>query len=131
LNPCAGQGSPLTERAVNYIVKDAAERAGVNPAASVHWRCGTPTRATLSTTAPRNAGIGDARPRRPENHQVDRLIADGGEVKMRLTSLENRITSLDAAVSGLKQAGVRRSASGGRGDEPVGYDRSTALVSSW
>jgi site-specific recombinase XerD len=30
-------GQPLTERAVNYIVKDAAERAGVNPAASVHW----------------------------------------------------------------------------------------------
>jgi integrase/recombinase XerD len=30
-------GHPLTERAVNYIVKDAAERAGVNPAASVHW----------------------------------------------------------------------------------------------
>jgi site-specific recombinase XerD len=30
-------GQPLTERAVNYIVKDAAKRAGVNPAASVHW----------------------------------------------------------------------------------------------
>jgi integrase/recombinase XerD len=30
-------GQPLTERAVNYIVKDAAERAGVNPAASIHW----------------------------------------------------------------------------------------------
>src|SRR5262249_124994 len=30
-------GQPLSERAVNYIVKDAAERAGVNPAASVHW----------------------------------------------------------------------------------------------
>jgi integrase/recombinase XerD len=30
-------GYPLTERAVNYIVKDAAERAGINPAASVHW----------------------------------------------------------------------------------------------
>ena len=30
-------GQPLTERAVNYIVKDVAERAGVNPAASVHW----------------------------------------------------------------------------------------------
>ena len=30
-------GNPLTERAVNYIIKDAAERAGVNPAASVHW----------------------------------------------------------------------------------------------
>ena len=30
-------GQPLTERAVNYIVKDAAARAGVNPAASVHW----------------------------------------------------------------------------------------------
>ena len=29
-------GQPLTERAVNYIVKAAAERAGVNPAASVH-----------------------------------------------------------------------------------------------
>jgi site-specific recombinase XerD len=30
-------GHPLTERAVNYIVKAAAKRAGVNPAASVHW----------------------------------------------------------------------------------------------
>jgi len=29
-------GSPFTERAVNFIVKDAAERAGVNPAASIH-----------------------------------------------------------------------------------------------
>ena len=28
---------PLTERAVNYILKKAAERAGVNPAASIHW----------------------------------------------------------------------------------------------
>jgi len=30
-------GSPLTERAVNFIVKEAAEGAGVNPAASIHW----------------------------------------------------------------------------------------------
>jgi integrase/recombinase XerD len=30
-------GHALTERAVNYIIKDAAERAGINPAASVHW----------------------------------------------------------------------------------------------
>jgi site-specific recombinase XerD len=30
-------GEPLTERAVNYIVKAAAERAGVNSAVSVHW----------------------------------------------------------------------------------------------
>lgn len=30
-------GQPLTERAVNYIVKAAAKRAGINPAASVHW----------------------------------------------------------------------------------------------
>jgi hypothetical protein len=30
-------GHALTERAVNYIVKAAASRAGVNPAASVHW----------------------------------------------------------------------------------------------
>jgi site-specific recombinase XerD len=29
--------SPLTERAVHFIVKEAAERAGVNPAASIHW----------------------------------------------------------------------------------------------
>ena len=29
--------SPLTDRAVNFIVKEAAERAGVNPAASIHW----------------------------------------------------------------------------------------------
>ena len=28
---------PLTERAIGYIVKAAAKRAGVNPAASVHW----------------------------------------------------------------------------------------------
>jgi site-specific recombinase XerD len=31
------QGQPLTERAVNYMVKAAAKRAGVNPAVSVHW----------------------------------------------------------------------------------------------
>jgi integrase/recombinase XerD len=30
-------GHALTERAVNFIVKAAARRAGVNPAASVHW----------------------------------------------------------------------------------------------
>ena len=30
-------GHGLTERAVNFIVKAAARRAGVNPAASVHW----------------------------------------------------------------------------------------------
>jgi integrase/recombinase XerD len=30
-------GSRLTDRAVNFIVKEAAERAGVNPAASIHW----------------------------------------------------------------------------------------------
>jgi integrase/recombinase XerD len=30
-------GQPLTERAVNYIVKEAAARACVNPAASIHW----------------------------------------------------------------------------------------------
>ena len=30
-------GQPLTKRAVHYIVKDAAERSGVNLAASVHW----------------------------------------------------------------------------------------------
>ena len=30
-------GEALTERAVNYMVKAAAKRAGVNPAVSVHW----------------------------------------------------------------------------------------------
>src|SRR5262245_16860839 len=30
-------GSALTNRAVNFIVKEAAKRAGVNPAASIHW----------------------------------------------------------------------------------------------
>ena len=30
-------GHALTDRAVNFIVKAAAKRAGVNPAASVHW----------------------------------------------------------------------------------------------
>ena len=29
-------GYPLTERAVNFIVKEAAERACINPAASIH-----------------------------------------------------------------------------------------------
>jgi len=30
-------GEPLTDRAINYMLKAAARRAGVNPAASVHW----------------------------------------------------------------------------------------------
>jgi integrase/recombinase XerD len=30
-------GHALTQRAVNFIIKAAAARAGVNPAASVHW----------------------------------------------------------------------------------------------
>jgi len=30
-------GFPLTDRAINFIVKGAAELAGINPAASVHW----------------------------------------------------------------------------------------------
>jgi site-specific recombinase XerD len=30
-------GQPLTARATNYIIKSAAKRAGVNPAASAHW----------------------------------------------------------------------------------------------
>jgi integrase/recombinase XerD len=30
-------GHPLTDRAMNYMVKACAKRAGVNPAASVHW----------------------------------------------------------------------------------------------
>jgi integrase/recombinase XerD len=30
-------GQPLTERAVNYIIKEAAELAGINPGASMHW----------------------------------------------------------------------------------------------
>jgi hypothetical protein len=30
-------GKALTERVVNYLVKAAADRAGVNPAVSVHW----------------------------------------------------------------------------------------------
>jgi integrase len=28
---------PITERRINYIVKAAAERAGINPAVSAHW----------------------------------------------------------------------------------------------
>ena len=32
-----GDPANLTERAVNYVVKAAAKRAGVNPAVSVHW----------------------------------------------------------------------------------------------
>lgn len=35
--PRATPATPLTERAVNYVVKDAAERAGINPAASIYW----------------------------------------------------------------------------------------------
>jgi site-specific recombinase XerD len=30
-------GGPLTEHAVSFIIKEAAKRAGVNPAASIHW----------------------------------------------------------------------------------------------
>jgi integrase/recombinase XerD len=28
---------PITERRINYIVKAAAKRAGINPATSAHW----------------------------------------------------------------------------------------------
>lgn len=61
-------GSPLTERAVNFIVKEAAERAGVNP------------RRIDLLTAPRarischrqwgalDAGVSHLGARRPENH---------------------------------------------------------------
>jgi integrase/recombinase XerD len=30
-------GQPLTPRAINFMVKEVAERAGVNPAMSIHW----------------------------------------------------------------------------------------------
>jgi site-specific recombinase XerD len=47
-------GGPLTERAVNFIVKEAAERAGVNPAASIHWlRHAHASHAIAITTTPR------------------------------------------------------------------------------
>jgi len=54
-------GHPLTDRAVNYMIKACAKRAGVNPAASVHWlrhahaRCHRQGRAD-------HAGLGNARP---------------------------------------------------------------------
>ena len=30
-------GRPITERRINYSVKAAAKRAGINPATSAHW----------------------------------------------------------------------------------------------
>jgi hypothetical protein len=44
-------GSPLTERAVNFIIKEAAERAGVNSPLLRFTSCVTPMRRTPSTTA--------------------------------------------------------------------------------
>jgi site-specific recombinase XerD len=35
--PADARVFPITERCINYIVKAAAKRAGINPAASVHW----------------------------------------------------------------------------------------------
>jgi integrase/recombinase XerD len=58
------RGSPPTERAVNFIVKEAAERAGVNPAASIHW-----LRHAHASHAIDNAGLGHIGACRPEDHQ--------------------------------------------------------------
>jgi integrase len=64
-------GSPLTERAVNFIVKEAVVRGGVNPAASIHClRHAHPSHAI--EWSPYHACLCDAGPRRPNNHQ--RLI---------------------------------------------------------
>jgi site-specific recombinase XerD len=46
------RGLPLTERAVNYIIKDAAKRAGVKPAASVHWLRRVHARHAIDNGAP-------------------------------------------------------------------------------
>ena len=62
-------GSPLTERAVNFIVKEAAERAGVNPAASIHWLRDTHASHAIDNGGSHHARIGDARARGPEDHQ--------------------------------------------------------------
>jgi site-specific recombinase XerC len=35
--PASARVFPITERRINYIVKAAAQRAGINPAASAHW----------------------------------------------------------------------------------------------
>jgi site-specific recombinase XerD len=35
--PAEARVFPITERRINYIVKAAAERAGINPAISAHW----------------------------------------------------------------------------------------------
>jgi hypothetical protein len=35
--PASARVFPITERRIDYIVKSAANRAGINPAASAHW----------------------------------------------------------------------------------------------
>ena len=53
-------GHALTERAVNFIVKAAARRAGVNSAASVHWLRHAHASHAIDKWRPHHAGVGDA-----------------------------------------------------------------------
>ena len=54
-------GKPLTERAIGYIVKAAAKRAGINPAVSVYWLRHTRASHALNNGAPDHARLADAR----------------------------------------------------------------------
>ena len=60
-------GEALTERAVNYLVKTAAERAGVNPAVSVHWLRARPRQPCDRQRGADHACVGHPRPCRSED----------------------------------------------------------------
>jgi hypothetical protein len=60
--PASARVFAITERRINYIVKAAAQRAGINPAASAHW-----LRHAHASHA--HAGLADARPCRFEDDE--------------------------------------------------------------
>jgi hypothetical protein len=62
----AGPGSPFKERVVNFIVEEAAERAGGNPAASIHWSRHAHASHAIDWRA-NHAGVGHLGACRPED----------------------------------------------------------------
>ena len=101
-------GEALTERAVNFIVKAAAKRAGVNPAVSVHWLRHAHASHAIDNGAPItlvSATLGHADSRRP------RSLPTPGRRKLRPLSQDQMMgaapTLASSRVAGLGQLRLR------------------------
>jgi integrase len=66
--PADARVFPITERRINYIVKSAAKRAGINPAISAHWLRHAHASHAIERRAD-HACLADPRARRPEDDE--------------------------------------------------------------